>query len=112
MATKSNLKSIKPKKAKIKIGERELDFILDLNAFAEIEDNYGTINDLMDKIQIGSIKAIRCVIWAGLQNNENPPTEKQVGASIQFGEIENLSLIIAEAMGASLPEKEETDPNK
>jgi hypothetical protein len=111
MATKSNVKSVKVKKVKLTIGERELDYVLDLNAFAEIEDIYGSINELMSGIETGSAKAIRAVIWAGLQNNENPPTIKEVGPHISMSIIQGLSLTIAEAMGASLPEKGETDPN-
>lgn len=111
MANKSNVKSVKVKKVKMEIGERELDFVLDLNAFAELEDVYGSINDLMNKIEEGSAKAIRAIIWAGLQGNDNPPTIKEVGQHMSMSDMQHLSLKIAEAMGASLPEGNESDPN-
>jgi hypothetical protein len=108
---KSNVKSVKVKPIKLTIGDRQLDFVLDLNAFSEIEDTYGSIGELMGKIDQGSMKAIRSILWAGLQNNENPPTEKEVGANIQLNQLEEYSKLIAQAMGVALPEQEEIDPN-
>lgn len=108
---KSNVKSVKVKPTKMTIGDKEFNFILDLNAFAELEDNYGSISELMGKIDKGSIKAIRAVLWAGLQNNENPPTEKEVGSNIQLAQLEDYSKLIAEAMGVALPEADDIDPN-
>jgi hypothetical protein len=107
---KSNVKSVKAKSVKVQIGERELDFILDLNSFSELEDDWGSLQELMYKVEAGSLKAIRAVLWAGLQTNDNPPTIKEVGANIQLSELESYMNVIVEGMGLSLPESK-NDPN-
>lgn len=108
---KSNLKNIKPKAIKLTLNGREFDFILNLNSFAELEDQFGGINDLMEKMEKGSAKAIRAMIWAGLLNNENPPSISDVGNFLNMSDLQNISMVIAEAMGAALPDAGESDPN-
>jgi hypothetical protein len=108
---KSNVKSVKMKPVKLKLGENEYNFILDLNAFSELEDDFGSIGELMMRVESGSIKALRAVIWAGLLNNENAPSLKEVGSNIQISQLDELSRMIAEGMGVALPESEEIDPN-
>jgi hypothetical protein len=108
---KPNVKSVKAKPVKLTVDGRELDFILDLNAFSELEDTYGGLQEIMTRVEAGSMKAVRAVLWAGLQSNDNPPTEKQVGKNISIGDLEDYMKLIVEAMGVSLPEKDENDPN-
>ena len=77
--SKSNLADIRNKKITIKLGEQDYELKYDLNSFAEIEETHGSISEIVEKMENGSIKAIRAMIWAGLLCNENPPTEKEVG---------------------------------
>jgi hypothetical protein len=109
---KSNLKTIKSKGVQINLGEKEYILKFDLNAFAELEDLEGNINEVLVKVEKGSVKSIRSLIWAGLQGNDNPPTLKEVGSNIDLGDIETLSNKITEALGVALPDSQDNnDPN-
>jgi hypothetical protein len=109
---KSNLKTIKNKGVNVELGGNEYVLKFDLNAFAELEDVAGNINDVLISLETGSIKAIRALLWAGLQSNENAPTLKEVGSMITITDIQDLSTKLNEALGISLPEADEQiDPN-
>lgn len=40
--------------------------LFDLNAFAELEDKFGSLDQAFQKMQQGSVKATRTLLWAGL----------------------------------------------
>jgi len=101
---KSTLKDVKKAKAKIELGGIEYDLCYDLNSFAEIEDSYGSITELIQKMEQGSAKAIRAMIWAGLQCNDNPPTEKEVGQLIGLNDMSKIAESIQNALVDALPE--------
>lgn len=59
----------------------------DLNAFALLEEEYGSIGAAMEALEGGSIKAIRTVLWAGLVHEEmdedfNPKISKAYVGSL------------------------------
>jgi hypothetical protein len=100
----SNLGDVRNKAVEITLGERTYNLLYDLNAFADIEESHGSITDLLNQMEKGSAKAIRAMIWAGLQTNENPPTEKEVGALISMGDMESIAQAIQKALIKSMPE--------
>jgi hypothetical protein len=106
---KSNVKSVLNKAVTIELGGNEYNFKYDLNAFAELEDTCGNISEVLTKMEQGSAKAIRALVWAGLLNNENCPTEKEVGKMINLGDMADISNKIQEAIVASMPEQ---NPNE
>lgn len=76
----SNLKDVKSKGTPITLNDgvqRELKFTL--NALAEMEDRYGSVDDAFKELDKGSIKAVRFVLWAGLMHSDETLTERQVG---------------------------------
>jgi hypothetical protein len=91
--------------------QRHLKF--DLNAFAEIEELYGSVDRAMDALEKGSIKALRAMLWAGLiheelDDNGNPTiTPRQVGSLINVADLPMLTEKIGEAMNLDLGEDEE-----
>ncbi len=109
---KSNVKSVLTKGVTIELGQKEYNLKYDLNSFAEIEDNYGNITEILTKMEQGSAKAIRALIWAGLLNNENPPTEKEVGSMINISDMPILAMKIQEAIVAAMPEQDENAKNE
>jgi hypothetical protein len=108
---KSNVKSVLNKGIEIELGGNKYSLKYDLNAFAEIEDTHGSITDVLVKMEEGSAKAIRALIWAGLLANENPPTEKEVGSMINLADIQALAEKIQEAVVASMPPQDENEKN-
>ena len=107
----SNLRDIRTKLIPIQLDkERHLKF--DLNAFAELEDIYGDINNAFEAMQKGSIKAIRAMLWAGLVHEDKTLTIEQVGSMIDMSNINDVISAISKAISEALPQTEgETEKN-
>lgn len=95
----SNLREVKPKVKTITLSdgvEREVRFTL--NAMAELEDRYGSVQAAFEALDKGSIKAVRCVLWAGLMHTDEGLTEQQVGNLIDMAYIQSLMDTMSEAL--------------
>jgi hypothetical protein len=115
----SNLKDIKIVPVKIML-DKERTLLLDLNAFAELEEVYESVDDALDGLQKGKIKAVRAILWAGLVHEDEELTQKDVGKLIGFSNLQEISAKINEAFSIHMsdPEPEDesgeeqgTDPN-
>jgi hypothetical protein len=107
----SNLSSVKAKKAYLELGGKEYELRYDLNAFAEIEEEYGSISELLEKMEKGSAKAIRAMVWAGLLCNEDAPSEREVGNLINMNDMQKIADAIQIALVNALPENDGTEKN-
>ncbi len=108
----ANLDTVKVKATRITLGdgvERELRFTL--NAMAEMEDRYGSVDAAFKALEANSIKAVRFVIWAGLMHSDEGLTEQQVGNLIDIACMEEIVSSIGAAMNADMPDKGEQLPN-
>lgn len=112
----SNLKDIKIKTITLNLDkERRLKF--DLNAFAELQDKYGGLNQALDSLQKAldptniDIKALRYLLWLGLINEDEALTERQVGKLIDLTNIMDVIFAISEAFGDSLPDVKNLIPS-
>jgi len=106
-----NVRDIRTKLIPIQLDkERHLKF--DLNAFAELEDIYGDINNAFEAMQKGSIKAIRALLWAGLIHEDKTLTIEQVGSMIDMSNINEVVGAISKAISEALPQAgEQTEKN-
>ena len=75
-----------------------------LNAFAELEDQFGSQGQAFQKMQQGAVKATRTLLWVGLLHEDEKLTERQVGAMISLANVERIIEQITEALTAVLPE--------
>lgn len=108
----SSLIDAKAKTTKITLSdgvERELRFTL--NAMAEMEDRYGSVDNAFKALENNSIKAVRFVLWAGLMHADETLTEKQVGNLIDINLMENILSTVEEAFNNDLPPEGEQVPN-
>ena len=114
----SNLKDVRPEVQTITLRDgvqRELRFTL--NAMAELEDKYGSVDKAFEVLDSGSFKAIRFILWAGLVDNDAALTEQKVGSLIDMTELSNIMQALTKSMGADMPEQSEeqalpaADPN-
>lgn len=103
----SNIVDIKPKAAKVVLNGTERNLKFDLNAFAELEEIYGSIDAAMQAMEKGSIKSIRTLIWAGLIHEDEKLTEKQVGSWIALRDLEPMTIALKNAMETALPQAKE-----
>ncbi|MNW45499.1 hypothetical protein D3C74_227660 [compost metagenome] len=54
----------------VDLGGRQRVIKFDLNAFAELEEKYGSIQDAFTALSKGKIKDVRTVLWTGLVHEE------------------------------------------
>jgi hypothetical protein len=100
----SNLHEVKPRVTKITLNdgvERELMFTL--NAMAELEERYGTVQKAFEELDAGSFKAIRCMLWAGLLHADENLTEMQVGKLIDMATMQDVIDSMTNALSENLP---------
>lgn len=101
----SNVKDAKPRMKTITLKdgvEREICFTL--NAMAELEDKYGSVDDAFKKLDEGSIKAARFILWAGLLHTEEGLTEQQVGNLIDLDLLNGIMESMSAALGEDMPQ--------
>ena len=103
----SNVKDVKSKDIKITLNdgvERTIKFTL--NALAELEDRYGSVDEAFKQLDNNSIKAVRCILWAGLIHEDPDLTEQQVGNLIDIQYMQELMASLGDAFDADMPEAE------
>lgn len=108
----SSLGDVKAKTTKITLSDgvsREIKFTL--NAMAELEDRYGSVDAAFKALEANSMKAVRCVLWAALLHTEEGLTEQQVGNLIDIQCMEQIMDSMSEAMQNDLPPEGEQVPN-
>lgn len=93
----SNVSAVKNMKRTVDLGDGvEREVILSLNAMADLEEKYGSIEAAFAKVQEGSVAAIRYLLWCILvPDGDEDLTEKEVGKLIR---IDNLSEIMSNLM--------------
>lgn len=105
----ANVKDVKSKNTTIKLTdgvERTIRFTL--NAMAELEERYGSVDAAFEQLDKGSIKAVRCILWAGLIHEDPDLTEQQVGSLIDIQYMQELMTSIGTAFDADMPAVEGT----
>ena len=103
----ANVKDVKSKAVKITLTdgvERTIKFTL--NAMAELEDRYGSVDEAFRHLDNNSIKAVRCILWAGLIHEDPDLTEQQVGNLIDIQYMQELMASLGDAFDADMPEAE------
>ena len=110
-----SLKAVKIKKVTIELGEKERTLCYDLNAFSAMEEKFDTIENALQALQDGKIKALRFILWAGLTSEDSVLTETEVGKEVGLANLEYVIQKVNEAISDSLPPTElaskVTDPN-
>ena len=108
----SNLREVRPRVKTITLNdgvEREVRFTL--NAMAELEDRYGSVDAAMAALDANSFKAVRCALWAGLLYGDDSLTEKQVGDLIDIGCLGDIMNTLSEAMSEDMPAQDNAPEN-
>ena len=101
----SEVQAVRPVKHTIDLGdgvEREVSF--SLNAMADLEEKYGSIDAAFEQVQNNKISAIRFLLWVLLNNDANEEiTEREVGALINLQNLEELISTVMDYMEESMP---------
>lgn len=111
----SNVADVKPKKRTVDLGDGvEREVTLSLNAMAELEDKYGSIESAFDKVKSGSVAAIRFLLWCILSVDEDEDralTEREVGKFIRIDNLNDIMDTLTEIMAEQMPEADDS-PNQ
>lgn len=108
----SNIKDAKPRVKTITLRDgvaREICFTL--NAMAELEERYGSVDAAFKALDAGSIKATRFVLWAALQDSDPNLTEQQVGSLIDVECMQRVMESLSSALGEDMPDKADEGTN-
>lgn len=115
----SNLHEIRQQEGKYFIGNfggKERYICFDLNAFAELEERFGSMEEAQNRLQSGSMKDIRLVMWLGLIWDEtvaDPETGEpikynisvfQVGSWLNTSNLNDVVTKLQAAMTGALPD--------
>lgn len=107
----SNVADVKSKTIKIALSDgvqRTVRFTL--NALAELEDRYGSVQNAFDKLEKeNSMKALRCILWAGFLHESPDLTEQEVGNLIDVAYMQELVGSLNVALEQDLTPREEGD---
>lgn len=117
----SNIKDVRPQRVFMELGGKSREIKFDLNAFAELETKFGSVEQAMAILQQGSIKGIRTILWVGLIHEEAILDEKtgepigynitphQVGSWIDSSMLKLAIEQLTTALVGSLPEEEKQE---
>lgn len=104
----ANLADVKRKAVKITLldgVERNIRFTL--NALAELENEYGSVDAAFAKLDKNSVVALRFILWAGLMHEDANLTVTQVGNLIDLEYMESLMSSLGEALSNDMPQSEQ-----
>jgi hypothetical protein len=101
-----SLQDVRIKKTLVQIGEEKYFLAYDFNAFAEIEEIYGSVDEGFKAMGAGSVRAIRDFLRIGFMR-EHDLTDKQVGALFDFSQLQELTALIKEAIEKATPPQPE-----
>jgi hypothetical protein len=107
----SNIRQIKTKHITIEL-DKERSLCYDLNAYSELELQYGSVEKALEALSKGSIIAVRFVLWAGFIHEESNDdgtyniTPAQIGRLIDGPSLPIIMDAINEAMNDSAPDAE------
>ena len=132
----SNAKNVRVKPVEIEIDGEKHQMKYDFNAFIELEEMYGSIDEAMEAVQGEvvknkdgkpemieddngkkvekrkfSLKAMRNFLWAGLIYGDETLTKKKVAHLLEFGNFQFIMEKMMEAIKASMPEKADDGKN-
>lgn len=105
--------NVKGKSTPLVIKGTEYHLKFTLNAMAELEDKFGSVETAFAEMEKGKFKAIRAVLWAGLLEDHPEYTEKQVGSMIDLEDMVALTKALGDAGESDMPSVAdvETVPN-
>ncbi|HSA06148.1 MAG TPA: hypothetical protein P5556_03105 [Candidatus Gastranaerophilales bacterium] len=108
----SNLADIKEKKMPITINNKTKYLHYDLNAFAELEEIYGSIDKALNELSEGRVKAIINFLWAGLIHEDETLSIKDVGKMFDLSQIQEIGSLINKAIILAIPEQKDSTAKK
>jgi hypothetical protein len=112
----SNLNNIRERNVPVTLNGETKNLRYDLNAIAELEDKFGSLDNIQEALNSGSLKSLRTFLWAGLIHENETLTEKELGSWLSLADLFVLQKDIVKAIEMSNPKidetKEDSSPKK
>lgn len=109
----SSAVDVKPIKKTVDLGDGvEREVVFSLNAMAELEEKYGSVEEAFTKVQNGSVAAIRFLLWCVLvPDGETDLTEREIGKLIKLDNLNDIMDMLMDTLQAQMPDTVSADPN-
>jgi hypothetical protein len=105
--------------AKINLGGKEYDVIMDFNAICDLEKEYGNFDNAAEVLDgIGkdmskpdAMKNIRFLLYVMLKHTDDDITERQVGKLFNINNMQAIMDALGNAMHSSAPQSDGNEKN-
>ena len=104
----SKLTLLKPQGIILQLGDTEYNLVYDFNSFAELEKEFGSIQQAFDVLASNArMTDITKIVRAGLISNEKQITVEELGSYLTPGTLPAVMELINEALNVAMPKVEE-----
>lgn len=73
----------------------------DLNSFCLLEEKFGNIEKALIELERGVMRAVRVILWVGLQHEDPDLTEQAVGEMVTVDNLDAVGAALLRALGES-----------
>lgn len=102
------LNLVRPKTVELELGEKVYNLVYDFNAFAELEENFGSVQGAFERMAASPrMKDILIIIKAGLASSDEEVTTKELGKYLTPATLPKVMELVNEAISMAMPEAEE-----
>ena len=98
-----NVTEVKTPKVTINLEGKDYELKFTLSSMAELEEEYGSIDEALKMMENRSIRVIRFFLWAGIMHEDETLTPKKVGDMISFSQLTECAEALGRAMSVSMP---------
>ena len=102
-------KDLQPQSTKIELKGRTYEMNFDLNAMAELEDIFGTLQIAIAELKKKKLKAVRSFLYAVLKSTDESLTEFEVGKLIDMNNFTSIEKAITKLINNAFEEDENDD---
>ena len=102
-------KDLQVQTTKIELKGRTYEMNFDLNAMAELEDIFGTLQIAIAELKKKKLKAVRSFLYAVLKSTDESLSEFEVGKLIDMNNFTSIEKAITKLINNAFEEDEEDD---
>ena len=102
-------KDLQVQTTKIELKGRTYEMNFDLNAMAELEDIFGTLQIAIAELKKKKLKAVRSFLYAVLKSTDETLTEFEVGKLIDMNNFTSIEKAITQLINNAFEEDENDD---
>lgn len=106
---KTKGKDLQIKPTKISLQGKDYELTFDLNAMAELEDKYDTIQNAIVELKKKKLSAVRTFVYACLKSNDETLSEHEVGKLVDINSFVAVEKAITNLMSEAIEENELED---